>query len=116
MHVLDSSAIIESMQQGPLAKKVAHVVGEEQLVTTSICMHELLLGAHSEMEQFVLEKIFSTMRILEHDSQAARFSSRIERELVSNGAKIGGRDCLIAGICKAHNAELVTLDNDFARI
>ena len=116
MYVLDSSAIIEVLQQRPRAAKMESVIGEETLVTTSITMHEVLLGALSEKERFVLETLFSGMRVLEHDARAAKLSSRIEIDLIRTGKKIGSRDCLIAGICMANDSTLVSLDNDYKRI
>ncbi|HLF54632.1 MAG TPA: type II toxin-antitoxin system VapC family toxin [Candidatus Nanoarchaeia archaeon] len=116
MYVLDSNALIEFLEDGPRASKVLSVVGDEPLVTTSISMHEVLAGSMSDKSRFILENIFSSMRVLEHDAQAARLSAAIEREQYRMGAKINDADILIAGICKANNAELVTLDSDFTKI
>ena len=116
MHVLDSSALIEAIEEGPLAQKVEDVLKDGALITTSICMHELLVGASTEKECFVLEGLFSKMRILEFDAKAAKISSRIENRLTKEGKKIGSVDCLIAGICIANDAVLVSFDEHFQRI
>ncbi len=116
MYVLDSSALIELIHDTPVAHTIGDILKDELLITTSISMHELLVGALSEKQRFVLEGIFSIMRILPHDRPAAQQGALIEKELIKTGKKINDSDIFIAGICKAHNAELVTLDNDFTRI
>lgn len=116
MYVLDSSALIEIFEGSPLAKKIEAMVQDAPIVTTSICMHELLVGAHSEREQFVLEQLFLNIRILDHTADAARRGARIVKDLSAAGTLINRMDILIAAICKVHDAHLITLDKDFANI
>src|SRR3989338_5031783 len=85
-------------------------------VTTSICAHEVLAGALFEKPGVVLDGLFSSMRILEHDARAARLGASIEQELRKKGTMINKLDILIAAICVVHNAELVTFDKDFSKI
>lgn len=116
MYVLDSSSLIELFENKSRSQRVADIVQNEILATTTICMHEVLAGALSDKERFFLDDIFSQMQILVHDESAARYGARIEQELERAGARINAADIFIAGICKAHGAELITLDNDFSRI
>jgi predicted nucleic acid-binding protein len=116
MYVLDSSAIIEVINEGPAFKKVLATLKDESLVTTSICMHEVLVGAGSEAQRFVLEGIFSTMRILEHDKKAARIGAELEEELHHTNRRVKRPNVLIAAVCNAHNGTLVTFDTDFKNI
>lgn len=116
MYVLDSSALIEIIQGYPRMGHILSLVGEESLVTTSVNMHELLVGAWTDKERFFLTNIFMGAHILEHTSHAAQHGARIEQELARSGKMVNKMDILIAGICKANNAELVTLDKDFAKI
>lgn len=116
MYVLDSSILIEVLGQGPRAKQASEIVGEERCVTTSICMHEVLAGLFSERECFIVENILSTMQILVHDARAAKFGAVIAQDLTRTGTMINKFDILIAAICKAHDAELITLDKDFQKI
>ncbi|HLD33697.1 MAG TPA: type II toxin-antitoxin system VapC family toxin [Candidatus Nanoarchaeia archaeon] len=116
MYVLDSSALIEIIEGHSSGEKVIGIVGDAPLVTTSICEHEVLAGALSEKQAFVLDGLFSSMRILEHDARAARLGASIEQELRKKGTMINKLDILIAAICVVHNAELVTFDKDFSKI
>jgi len=116
MYVLDSSALIEVIEQRPRFDKIVKLIGDASFNTTSICAHEILIGARTERERFVLDGILSKMQVLPHDHQAALIGSRIELELERTGNKIGPRDVLIAAVCKSNNAELVTCDTDFARV
>src|SRR3989344_3545798 len=116
MYVLDSSAIIEIFEEYPHMQKILDILGDESFVTTSISMHEVFAGAHSQKDRFIVSGLFSQAHILEHDAKAARIGATIEQELTHAGKMINRTDILIAGICKAHNAELVTLDKDFAKI
>lgn len=115
-YVLDSNVLIEVFAQRKLAQKIAGVVKDEPMVTTSICMHEVLTGARSDKERFIFEGLFAGIQVLEHTVEAARIGSYMANELLRNGMTINTPDLLIAGICKANNAELVTLDGDFTRI
>ena len=116
MYVLDSSAIIELVNGTENADKITSVLGKELLVTTSICMHEVLAGAESKKDKFVLENIFNGMHILDHTPAAAHIGAKIYQDLIKIGKKVNGMDVLIAAICQTNNAALVTLDKDFERI
>src|SRR3989344_4970328 len=116
MYVLDSSALIEVIEEYPLKDKVLGIVGDAPLVTTSISLHELFAGAHTEREKFILEHLLGGAQIVPHDAAAAKMGAQITRELSDAGKMINRMDTLIAGICKVHNAELITLDRDFAKI
>lgn len=116
MYVLDSSAIIEIIEQRPKAEKVLALVGNTNFVTTSICLQEILTGVVSERDLFVFENILGQAEILEHNSDAALEGAKIMRSLIKSGSKINIADVFTAGIVKSNNAELVTLDRDFSKI
>jgi len=117
MFVLDSSVLIETIKDGRRMHAVASLIPEnEPLVTTTICMHEVLAGARTAQERLVFEGLFAKMHVFDHTVEAARAGARIEQELSHSGTLINAHDILIAGVCKANNAELVTFDKDFARI
>ncbi len=116
IYILDSSALIEVLGNSSRAQKVHDILRDSPVVTTSISMHEVLAGALTEKDRFVIEGLFSTVRVLDHDSSAARAGALIEQELTRMGRKINKADILIAGICTSHHAELVTCDADFAKI
>lgn len=116
MYVLDSSALIEVFDRSKFGDTIVQLLQDEPAVTTSICMHEVLVGALSDKQRFIFMSLFSSMIVLEHTTAAALAGSRIEQELARVGHKINANDVLIAGICKANDATIVTLDKDFARI
>lgn len=116
MYVLDSSVLIELVEDHPRKEKIISFLDDAPLVTTSISMHEMLSGNLSEKKYFVFSSLFRGIQILDHTSDAARSGAEIERELARAGTKINRFDVLIAGICKSNNAHLVTLDNDFSKI
>jgi len=116
MYVLDSSVIIEAVERGKYFPQLSEILGDGPLITTSICAHEILVGALSSKERFALEGILSSMRILDHDMLSAKQGAEIEQTLTRQGMKINRMDCLVAGICKTHHAHLLTLDKDFAKI
>ena len=116
MYVLDSSALIEIWENGLKKEKVLQIAGNELSVTTSICAHEVLYGARSEKQRFLLENLLANIAVLQHDYRAATIGARLEQELDGLGLKIPRIDITIAAICIVHNAELVTLDQGFKRI
>ena len=116
MYVLDSSVLIELINEYPRKEKVLSFIGDTPLTTTSISMHEVIAGVLSLKEYFIVQNIFHGITIFDHTPDAARLGAEIEQELTRAGTKINRFDLLIAGICKSHNAHLVTLDADFSKI
>ena len=116
MYLLDSSILIELFEQLPRSQKIAAILKDSSLVTASICMHEVLAGTVTDKERFVLEGLFSTFQILPHDAKAARLGAELYRIMKQQGKMMSAVDNLIAAICKANNAELVTLDKGFQKV
>lgn len=90
-------------------------MGEAPLTTTSICKQELLM-VKTEKEQFTIKQLLDSMNVLEHTSLAADIGAAIWHDLRKKGNLINEFDILIAAICKANNAHLITFDKDFAKI
>lgn len=114
-YVLDSSAIIKAMKYPEQAEKIEKLIGTNPLITTSICKHELL-SVKNDKEKFIIKKILDSIQILDHTTEAAEQGAEIYRALRKKGETINEFDLLIAGICKANNAHLITYDKDFAKI
>lgn len=76
----------------------------------------MLAGATSPKDRFIYAGILPKAQVLQHDAVAAKLGAEIEQELSRTGNKINKLDVLIAAVCKAHHAELITLDKDFAKI
>ncbi len=116
MYVLDSSALIELINDLPLSKKITDVVGYEKMITTSICVHEILCGAKTEKERFVFRGLFSLANVLDHNMNTAVIGSRIYSDLRDKGRIMNSMVLLIAAICKENNGTLITLDKKFKNI
>lgn len=116
MYVLDSSALIEVIEDYETKERILRLIPDELLTVTSITVHEALLGAVTEKQKNAVHAALYNARILDHDEAAARHGAIIEQELTRAGKKINRFDVLIAAICQSHNAHLLTLDNDFSKI
>ncbi len=116
MYVLDSSSIIEVIKKNKKGEEIQEICRGQSVVTTSICMFEILSGSKSEKEFFLLSNLFKGFIILFHDIDSSIDSSKILLELKRNGNMINDMDILIAGICKANNTTLITLDKDFEKV
>ena len=116
MYVLDSSALIELIERLLKSNDIIRSFEEEDSTTTSVCVHEVLAGVHSEIDRMVWNTLFSSIEVLQFDVKAAQISSQLQQELKREGKLINKMDILIAAICKASNATLITLDKDFEKI
>lgn len=116
MYILDSSILIEIINNTKRAELIHNTIGNLPVVTTSICLHEILSGNFNKQEKFIMENILSNIETLPHTQEAAQIGAEIFKELKEKGNIINEFDILIAGICKANNATLITLDKDFAKI
>lgn len=116
MYILDSSILIEIINNTKRAELIHNTIGNLPVVTTSICLHEILSGNFNKQEKFIMENILSNIETLPHTQEVAQIGAEIFKELKEKGNIINEFDILIAGICKANNATLITLDKDFAKI
>ena len=55
-----------------------------------------------------IETLLAAMTVLPLDSDSARLSAKIRRELEARGSPIGMADSLIAGICSHRKGTLIT--------
>lgn len=115
MYLLDSSAIIELLHGTKSGEEIMKFIDNNHVCTTSINLYEVLMG-ENEKENEKISQFFSSVKILDFDENAARFSVELEKKLIRSGKNINKIDVLIAGICKSNNKLLVSLDNDFKRI
>ncbi|MGH9364222.1 MAG: type II toxin-antitoxin system VapC family toxin [Thermoanaerobaculia bacterium] len=124
MIVLDTSALSAAFRRGKAAGEIAGVAAtirrmvaeDAPLGIPGIVLQELLSGVRSA-EQFArLERGLSGFPVLdavrEDHVAAARLSNRCRRAGISASAI----DCLIAALTLSVRGELLTLDNDFARM
>ena len=95
MIVADSDVLIDALQgREPSLARVREALADGSLVTTAVIAFELLSGAGSE-----------------------RVRRKVENLLEGAGTPIGMADYLIAGICLARSAKLLTRNTaDFDRV
>jgi len=111
MIVLDTSAAIELLSGSEAGGRVKKLTTDDEIVITSLTVHELLLGE----DKAVIEFIRNT-RVLPYDATAAAESAHMELELSRKGRLVNKMDILIAGVCAANKARIISIDSDFSRI
>ena len=115
MILLDTSAIIDYVEDTEEGRKIREYFEEEIGVASSITVNETLITAtKKEKEKF--ENLFSQMIIAPFDYEAALKSIEIEKQLMKNGKMIGKIDICIAAIAFVRNLPIMTLDSDFKKI
>ncbi|MBI5635676.1 type II toxin-antitoxin system VapC family toxin [Candidatus Micrarchaeota archaeon] len=112
MNILDTSILIEISNATPAGKKIADEIRENEWATTAVSVYEFLKSGSEEKNKLFLEKFVA----LKFTKQAAYEGAKIHRELKKSGKMINSADIYIAGIVKANQGRLYTLDSDFAKI
>ena len=118
MIVADSDVLIDALRgREPMASRIALEIGVGALATTVVNVFELQSGARKAAECAKVESLLGPAVVLPLDEKAAERAAAIRRDLESRGEPIGMADYLIAGICVAHSAVLLTRNRDhFERI
>ena len=116
--VADTDVLIDALHgRDPVADAVTIGLRTGTLATTAITAFELLSGVAEEPARAQVERLLSALPLLPLDEPAGRAAARARRELESLGTPIGMADYLIAGICLARSATLLTRNVDhFGRI
>lgn len=115
MAVLDSSAIIHLLANTPIGEKICEDFSEELTSTTSICMHEVLVGL-KELHRAAALQFFNGLEILPFDQKAAEYSSQLSVKLSKLGKPLSQGDLFIASICLLHDIPLITADKGFTPV
>ena len=109
MIVCDSDVLIDALRgRQPMQDRVAGLVATGALVTTTVTAFELRSGAHSAKEVKAVEALLGAALLLPFDGSAAEAAADARRHLEGAGTTIGMADFLIAGICLAAKARLLT--------
>lgn len=115
MIVVDTSVLVEALRRRePWQSRVRALLEAGTLATTAVNVAELWAGAHSPVQVERVSLILDGVQVLPLDAEAAQVAGAVRRGL-RNG-RIGADDELIAGICIAHGAPLLTLDQHFSRV
>lgn len=105
----DSDVLIDALRgRQPGVTQVAQGLDTGLLSTTSVTLFELLSGVRSEAESASIERLLGALTILPFDDAASRAAASLRRALAAQGSPIGMADYMIAGICLARSAALLT--------
>jgi predicted nucleic acid-binding protein len=121
--IADTSFIIDLARQKKEAReKLQHLIDRRLILKlTVVTVFELWGGLYRARnytkEARIIFEVISGKEILPLDELAARVSGKIDGILSRQGARIGTRDVLIAGIALTANEELVTRNiKHFSRV
>lgn len=107
--VVDTDVLIDALQgRDPASDRVALGLETGTLATTTINAFELLSGAESDSMRQPIDHLLAALVLLPVDERASHAAARIRRELEARGDPIGMADYLIAGVCLARPAALLT--------
>jgi tRNA(fMet)-specific endonuclease VapC len=116
MTIADSDLLIDFLRgHEPGRSRVAFELSTGRLTTTSINAFELLSGALAKRDQKKVSVLLDAMLVLPVEGRAAEIAARVRRDLEADGKGIGMADYLIAGVCLAHGATLLTRNLDHFR-
>ncbi len=109
MIVADSDVLIDGLRGRQDAReRIAREIEAGSLVTTSITAFELVAGARDTASLGEVDALLAALPVLPLDEVAGRRAAEIHRALSANREEIGMADSLIAGICLAQGASLLT--------
>jgi predicted nucleic acid-binding protein len=118
MIVADTDVLIDALRgREPGHGRIAVEVATGRLATTVISVFELESGAGTPREADRVAKLLAALSVLVVDEPAARAAAAIRRDLERTGSGLATADYLIAGICLARSALLLTRNRShFARV
>jgi predicted nucleic acid-binding protein len=108
MIVADSDVIIDALSGRDPERQFAAALRAGTLATTTISTFELESGARSDAAREAVRVLLDAVPALHFDQDAARQAADVRRALEQEGRTIGMADYLIAGICLARGARLLT--------
>jgi len=113
MYLLDSSAIIEILDDTEKGKRITRFCKDKKIYITSFSIHEVLYGDKNYSRSL---PFFETIPILNFDELASYTSLKIRKDLENKGKMINMFDVFIASIVKSNNLTIITLDKHFKNI
>lgn len=118
MIVADTDVLIDALRgRDPSARRVDLELETGALATTAVTAIELRSGVHSPRAASQVADLLAALLILPFDAEAAERAAGARRRLEEAGVPIGMADYLIAGICLARGAILLTRNRDhFERV
>lgn len=114
MTVLDSSVIIDYLDG--VADVVEFVDEQPVVVTSSICIYEVLAGevfSAGEPDLIEARKHFGRVAAVDVSEEVAFEAARMQRQLLDAGTPTSPRDLMVAATARSEGTELVVSDTDF---
>ncbi|WEL18695.1 PIN domain containing protein [Halorhabdus sp. SVX81] len=114
MSFLDTSVIIDYL--GDVDDVVAFVDDQDTLLTSSICVFEVLVGevhAPGPTDIYQRRQDFGRVQAIEFSETVAIEAVRLQQEMMADGVQLSPRDMMIAATARSTGAELVVADSDF---
>jgi predicted nucleic acid-binding protein len=121
IYCLDTDILIEYFRGSEaIRRRIENLKGEDRIGLIWLTVYEFFKGifisGKFDEERF-LKELVRTCLIFETSYEAARIGGRIYAALKKKGKLINDADILIASIAKAHDAVLVTNNEEhFARV
>lgn len=121
IYCLDTDILIEHFRGNEAIKKrIESLTREDSLGLVWLTLYEFFKGIFVSGklgEENFLQELAETCIVLEASYEAAKVAGEIYAGLRKEGKLINDADIMIAGIVKAHNAVLVTNNEDhFSRV
>jgi tRNA(fMet)-specific endonuclease VapC len=122
MICLDTDFVIDFLKEKPAAIERLKSFKAQEIVSTEVTYAEVLLGVFlrkemSQRELQVVQDLFSSIRTLPLEHDAAYHAAEIAGALIKQGVEINFNDSLIGGICRANNCSILTRNiKHFSRI
>ena len=89
------------------------LLGTDQVFSTGLVLQELLQGfAGPKARESILER-FTALAFIEPDRQDHIEAAEIRNTCRRNGVQIGTIDALLIQLCRKHDLQLLSTDNDF---
>ncbi|MBI2891663.1 MAG: type II toxin-antitoxin system VapC family toxin [Nitrospirae bacterium] len=109
MIVADSDVLIDALRgREPSKSRIALELEGGALTTTAINAFELLSGARTSSQREKVGRLLAALQILPFDEEAGRRASGVRAELEQRGKGLAMADYMIAGVCLARSALLLT--------
>lgn len=114
MTLLDSSVIIDYLDG---VEEVVEFVDEQPvLVTSSICIYEVLAGevfSAGDSDLIEAREHFGRVAAVDFSEEIAFEAARIQSRLLESGTPMSPRDLMIAATARSEGKELIVSDTDF---
>jgi predicted nucleic acid-binding protein len=114
MAFLDSSVIVDYLDD--VAPVVQYVDKQPHLLTSSICVYEVLQGevmSRGPSDVIGARQKFRRVESIDFNETIAIEAARLQGKLAASGETVPARDLMIAASARSTGDELVVADSDF---